>query len=887
MRNTRACFAVLVASLWLAASPASGEPSSSLGQKATAILEKNCASCHGSAQMSGLDVRRRKTLLQGGSRGSAIVPGQAEESLLYQTAAHLGELTMPPGSEGPLSNQELKTLKEWINQGAPWPVSLTEGRRDAEPEWWAFRKPRRPAVPKATKYASLVNNPIDAFILAKIEEKDLALAPPASKLTLLRRAYFDLVGLPPTIEQIDEFVNDSSPKAYEKLIDKLLASDHYGERWARHWLDVVRYADTHGFEADLFNPNAWRYRDYIIKSFNEDKPYDRFVQEQIAGDELWPDNLDLFDSSYAIPAEKLEHLEARVGTSLYTLGPEIGEANMDAVRLLYERLTDWVDTTGAAFMGLSLGCARCHDHKFDPFSQGDYFAMQAIFAASEPVTIPVVTKMSLQHRREDYPRYIALDESRKAYEPFEEKVKQRLINEKKAEFPPDVIEAYDAPEEERTEEQRKLAAPLIKAIESLFAFDSEAGELRPNLEKYLTPREKDEYENLIRRIANAVLRLPIKDGSHKIYYDGLFDSPSATVLGHIEPQLIPAVHVLERGDLRRNKEKIGPNIPRLFSHGVDFTPTGPSGLHHRKKFALWLTRPDHPLTARVMVNRLWQWHFGQGIVRSSNDFGRQGQVPSHPELLDWLATEFVRRGWNLKSMHRLIMLSSTYQRSSQLQNEENTRKDTNNIYLWRMNRRRLEAEALWDNIHAVAGTLNLKMWGRPVVPPLSTAELSSLRRKWVWTVAADSTEHSRRAVYILRRRNFNFPMFGKFDTPDPAVSCQQRDVTTVAPQSLWLLNNHMVFQQALHFADRLVLENRDAPGAWVNNAWRLALGREPTSEEKQEALEMLDSGSHKGSWKDTPTELPEALETMDPSRAAALAELCLAIFNLNEFLFVD
>ena len=296
----------LAASLWLAVPGASAAASWSLADDALAILEKNCLACHGSARMAGLDLRQGATLLKGGSRGPAIAPGNAAESLLYQAAAHVGELAMPPGSKGPLPAADLEILAKWINQGARWPESAAEGKPDIEPEWWAFRKPSRPAVPTPAKYANLVQNPIDSFILSKIEEKNLALAPAAGKLTLVRRAYFDLIGLPPTPEQIDEFLNDSSPKAYEKLIDKLLASDHYGERWARHWLDVVRYADSEGFESDLYVPNAWRYRDYVIKSFNEDKPYDRFVQEQIAGDELWPDNLDLFESNYAVPPEKLD-----------------------------------------------------------------------------------------------------------------------------------------------------------------------------------------------------------------------------------------------------------------------------------------------------------------------------------------------------------------------------------------------------------------------------------------------------------------------------------------------------------------------------------------------------------------------------------------------------
>ena len=468
MASFRACLVTLAASFWVAAPGTSAAAGSSLADDALAVLEKNCLACHGSARMSGLDLRERGTLLKGGSRGPAVAPGNAAESLLYQAAAHVGELAMPPGSEEPLPAADLETLATWINQGAPWPRSAAEAKQGAEPEWWAFRKPLRPAVPEPAKHRNLVRNPIDAFILSKIEEKDLALAPAAGKLTLVRRAYFDLIGLPPTPEQIDE---------------------------------------------------------------------------------LWPDNLDLFDSNYAVPPEKLEHLEARVGTSMYAFGPFIPGTFLDTPRLLYERLTDWVDTTGAAFMGLSLGCARCHDHKFDPFSQRDYYSMQAIFATSQPVTIPVVTALSASHRRDDFARYIELDEARDAYGLFEDRVKNRITEEKKAEFSPEVVAAYEAPEEERTQEQQELAAALEKAVEALLEFDR--GErTRPDLRKHMTPGEKDEYETLLRRMGEAVISFPTLEPSHNVEYDTFFDTPSATVLGHVEPELIQAVHVRERGDVR-------------------------------------------------------------------------------------------------------------------------------------------------------------------------------------------------------------------------------------------------------------------------------------------------------------------------------------------------
>ena len=837
------------------------------------VLAEHCLSCHGSAKTSGLDLRSREALLRGGVRGPAVASGQIESSLLYQAAAHLGDLKMPPGSADPLPADQLGILRRWLDAGFPYPTPDGQPGSSADEKWWSFKPPRRPKVPQV-KHADLPN-PIDAFVFEKWEHAGLHHAAPASKQVLVRRAYFDLVGLPPSPAEIIQFTKDESPDAYEELIYRLLESKRYGERWGRHWLDVVRYADSGGFETDEFYPDAWRYRDYVIKSFNEDKPYDRFVQEQIGADELWPNNLDLYDSSYAIRPEKVEHLEARVGTGLYTFGTAIGESYLETPQLLYERFTDWVDTTGAAFMGLTVGCARCHDHKFDPITQEEYFRLQAVFAASQPVSLSVVTKMTEFHRNEAYPRYVALDESRNAYELFLDRVKQRLVNEKKTEFEADIVGAFEVPEDEQTDEQKKLAEPLVEAVAKI------------NPEEHFTAEETIEKTKLQLAIAEAVIAVPRQDASHGVRFDALFDIPSATVLGPVAPELIPAIHVLDRGDLQSHKAWVGPGFPSALSRGDEFETRDPNGHRYRKKLALWLTSPDHPLTARVMVNRLWQWHFGRGIVGSSNDFGRQGQPPTHPKLLDWLATEFVARGWSLKSMHRLIMTSYAYKMSSQFSHRDNLAIDQDNRYLWRANRRRLEAETVWDAIHSAAGTLNLKMGGRPFVPPLSDAELAPLRNKWWWTVPADPADHSRRGVYMLARRTFLFPMFDKFDTPDPAVSSPSREVTTVAPQSLFLLNNPIVFRQALAFAGRLVQETGEDPAKWVDLAWRISFARAPTAAEAREALELLESASGEGGWEKAPENLPKALVGIDPARARALTELCLAVFNLNEFLFVD
>jgi len=729
-------------------------------------------------------------------------------------------------------------------------------------------------VPTSSESSGAVS-PIDIFISAKLRVKGLKPAQQADKLTLLRRAYFDLVGLPPSQEEARKFLSDSSPNAYERLIDGLLASPRYGERWARHWLDVVRYADSAGFEGDVYYPNAWRYRDYVIKSFNEDKPYDRFVQEQIAGDELWPDNLEL-TGFYDVPYEKLEHLEARIGTTMYTFGPEIQESHLDAAKLRYERLTDAVDTTASAFMGVSLMCARCHDHKFDPFSQRDYFRLQAVFAASQPVQVPVVTTMSATHRDEAYHGMLALAEARQAYRNLEKAIKDRLVAGKKKEFPANVVRAFETPAEKRTTKETELAGPLLKAYNEI------------KIEEHFSDSERALHSQLKQRLVDAVLDVPQEDGSHRVRFDGFFDGPVAAVLGHIDPELIPDTYVLNRGDLGRNKTKVGPGLPGIFKDGSEpeEMPVDAGGARYRKRLALWLTRPDHPLTARVMVNRIWQGHFGRGIVATTNDFGRQGQPPTHPELLDWLAAEFVGQGWSIKSMHRLIMLSNTYQMSSRFSDDSNTSVDPENLHLWRMNRRRLEAEAIWDSMHATAGTLNLRMSGRPVMPPLSPSEMSALRVKSWWVTPADPSEANRRAVYILARRNFSFPMFDKFDRPDAATSCPRREMTTVAPQALWTLNNAVSQELAKQLAARVVKQHPEDSPAWIEAAWGIALARRPSAQESKEALALLEKlrGQARSKLK---ADAPSEIASLEPALASGLVQLCLTIFNLNEFIFVD
>ncbi len=807
------------------------------------LLAEKCWKCHGpEKQEASLRLDSAAALAAGGDSGPAVAAGDPEHSLLVQAIRREGDIKMPPDET--LEQGQVALVVAWVKSGATWPSYPDAAKPDADRSsaeallaappaetgdpLWAFRPVADPQPP-IIRAAGEPGSPIDRFIIARAESLGLACAPRADRRTLIRRAYFDLVGLPPPVEEVERFAADASSDAFAKLVDKLLASNEYGQRWARHWLDVARYADSGGYETDMYFRNAWRYRDYVVKSFNDDKPYDRFVQEQIAGDEIWPDDLAL-DGSYVMPKQKLEHLEARIGTGLYTLGPQIHESNMDARKLDYERLTDWADTTGSVFLGLTLGCARCHDHKFDPISQADYYGLQAIFAGSREVELPLINGMEIADFKQHYPRIIAVDEARRAYRLFEKRVAGR-----------------------------KLSA-----------------------------EEENEKRALRDKIAAAVLELPEQGASTpNDRFDGLMEVPTATVLGHVDAPLVSDVHVLGRGDLDRPKRKVSAEIPAILRAATGYGEPLAGPFAGRKQFALWLTRPDNPLAARVMVNRVWQGHFGAGLVATPNDFGRMGLAPSHPELLDWLARRFVESGWSIKQLHRSIMLSDAYQRASAYENPQNLARDGDNRFLWRMNRRRLEAEALWDFVHAAAGTLNLKLGGRPVVPKLAEDEMSALREPWQWTVSADPAEHTRRGLYLLVRRNFRFPMFEVFDSPVNSVSSARRDVTIVAPQALWSLNNRRAFGQATQFAGRLVREAGAQPSACVERAWAIALSRPPSETEKSEALALIAALELAAGSSPPLDEPPAELAKLPPARAAALAKFCLAVFNLNEFLFVD
>jgi hypothetical protein len=772
----------------------------SLEKEARALLEAKCFACHGQVRMSGLDLREPATRLQGGSRGPAVVPGNAAESLLYRAVLRDGGLEMPPGRES-LTASEIALLRDWINAGAPWDAGAGAATAGA-PFWWSFRKPERPRPPAVTN-PNLVRNPIDAFILAKLDENQLRPAPPADRRTLIRRAYFDLHGLPPTPQQVEEFVRDEAPDAYEKLISRLLDSPRYGERWGRYWLDLVRYADTSGFETDHFYINAWRYRDYVIESFNQDKPYDTFIQEQIAADEIWGTNMEL-EGTLRLPKEKEINVKRRIGTSLFTLGALPIEYTYYGDQYRAEWAGDAVDTVGAAFLGLTVACARCHDHKFDPISQRDYYRMTALFYGSVEQEIPLVSLFDIQTNSRNFP----------------------LLN------------------QAQVLKQMARRAGRGPAGGMGAGQDERGGDGAEGDQGRSANRER---AKLLQALGEAYLRAPER-------------YPTANVLGHEE--VVPDAHILIRGEYRNKGEKVEPGVLSVLNPGPPIDE--PDGVlfvpRRRKALALWLTSPDQPLISRVMVNRIWQGHFGRGIVRTPNDFGRQGEPPTHPELLDWLAVEFQERGWSIKETHRLIMLSNTYRQSS-VAGEDSLEKDPDNRLLGRMSRRRLDADSLRDSILAVAGVLNLKMGGVGVIPPLTREEILAARMPQLWPANPDPAEHRRRSIYLQMKRSLTLPMLQIFDAPDTATSCPRRETSTVAPQALALMNSDFTSEAARHFAARIREQAGNSAEAAVETGWKIAFGRLPTPDERRTVLDYLQRNS--------------------PER------LCLLMFNMNEFLYVD
>jgi hypothetical protein len=726
-------------------------------------------------------------------------------------------------------------------------AELTKTFTPTQRRWWAFQKVVKPAVPTPAG-RDWVKNDVDAFVLAKLEEKKLTPAPPADKVTLIRRATLDLIGLLPTPEEVQSFVGDNSPDAFAKVVDRLLASPRYGERWARHWLDLARYSDSEGFKSDETRPNIWRYRDYVIDSFNQDRPYDRFVKEQIAGDELYPND----------PA-------ALIATGFNRHFPDESNAR-NLMQRRQELLNDITDTVSATFLGMTYGCARCHDHKFDPILHKDYYRLQAFFANTR-----IEDNASLEspeHRSELASKRAVWEEKTKDVRAEMDKLVEpqmaSLYKENFDKFPPEIQDSITTAAGERTPIQWQM---YYKAKTQLEHSPEEAAKkLRgPNAKRWAELKTDLAKFDDIKPPEAHVAQAMIDNGKYA-----------------------PTTHVLAVGVYDAYKEEVQPGFLSIIdpSDAKIAPPEGVNSSGRRSALANWLADPQNPLSTRVMANRIWHYHFGRGIVGSPSDFGVMGERPSNKELLDYLTATFVENGWSIKKMHRLIMLSNTYQQSTKF-NPEAAKIDPEDKLVWRYNRHRLEGEAIRDAMLEVSGRLNLKMGGRGVFPPLP----QGVNPRGGWKKDEDPDETQRRSVYTFVRRNTRYPMFEVFDMPDTHESCPRRNTTVTAPQALELLNNELVLDWSKSLAGKVLNDGGLTPEAQVDRAYRLTFSRMPTEAERTTALEFLNRQSAilaERMVTDDKTPLPDNLpQGVEKVKAAALVDLCHALLNSNEFVYLN
>lgn len=791
------------------------------------LLETKCVSCHGpEKQEGGLRLDSPAAARAGGDRGAAIVPGDAERSLLVEAVRFANpDLQMPPKQK--LSDQEINALTNWVKQGAEWsePDAPPSGALATEQpagdaftdprnpirklfhgerlDLWSLRKPIAREVPQGFNSSA---NPIDAFLRERLASAKLSLSSESDRRTLIRRLTFDLLGLPPTAAEVEAFLADEADDAYEKLVTRLLDSPHYGERQARMWLDVVRYADTHGYERDEFRPLAWQYRDYVIRSFNQDKPFDQFIREQLAGDEL-------IDG----PPRTADEADMLIATGYLRLGQWDSTATIfqEEDRLRADMLADLTNTTAAALLGLTMSCCQCHDHKFDPLSQADHYRLRAFFAGLKLCDDLVIDTAEVQRE----------------------------------------IELHNA--------------PLDRAIETL---------------KQELPAAEKADETRHEEVQKQIAELEAKKRKPRVAMAATDEGP--------EP---PATHVFYQGDFHAPREVVDPGFVSILTPGpARVQPSREQSSGRRLALANWIASADNRWTARVLVNRVWQQHFGVGLVATPNDFGYSGARPTHPALLDWLAIEFVRSGWSVKQLHRLIVTADAYRQTS-TNNASGSEVDPENKLLWRQNIQRLDAETLRDSLLAVSGLLRPYDSGRPMWPSVPAEQRLAQpaileaekggdggRMQGWYTDPLEQTDV--RSVFLIRKRCLPIPFLQVFDFPDSIVSCARRDTTVVAPQALMLLNS----ADAVRFAEALTDRVADATGKpsdefatrvprIVESAFRIALQRQPDEDELKLASEFL--AEH--------TEKHRAGNAGDGAERLAVIDFCRAILNLNEFTYVD
>ena len=843
-RETRRLTTVIVLFLILNVThTVKADDASRVADKALLILKSRCVSCHGADKQDGeLRLDSAAAALIGGDRGPAVVPGDLTKSRLVEAIRFTNpDLQMPPKSK--LSDQDIRTIEQWIAAGADWPESSTPtnvSSNDAHPsagdafgdidnpvrkifhgdrlDLWSLKRPQMgPRLESGTNLTldereiRLSPAMIDQLVLQRLHDAGLERSPEADRRTLLRRLKFDLTGLPPTPEELRSFAADSSPEAYETLVDRLLDSPRYGERWARHWLDVVRYADTEGFERDEFRPKIWQYRDYVIRSFNRDKPFDQFIREQLAGDELLNG-----------PPQNQDEADRLIATGFLRLGQWDSTAAIfqEEARHRDQQLADLANTTGSAFLGLTFSCCQCHDHKYDPLLQADHFRLRAFFAGVSP--------------RNDLVIELAEDQA--------------------------IIAKHN-------QELDEALAPLKEEQSKL---DKEKEQDRPRLEELNASIAEIEAN---KKSARTTM--------------GATDSGAEA----------PATHLFYQGDFSQPREEVSPGFVSVFDPGpAVVTPPRADTTGRRLALANWITSDENPWTARVFVNRVWQHHFGVGLVATANDFGFSGARPSHPELLDALALAFVKEGWSIKKLHRAIVCSATYRQQSNTKPASKhlalqpvgLSKDPTNVLLWRQNIVRLDAETLRDSLLAISGALQPLDSGRPLWPHVPVELLHAQpgileakdggdggRMQGWYEDPVDQTDV--RSIFLVRKRAMPIPFLQAFDLPDSTVSCARRDTTVVAPQALMLLNSPESVRFAQLFAERIIRDAGSTAEERIEALFQLAVIRSPDPEELSLCREMLDR--HEAQYR---ADRPEDLATL-----SALRDLCRAVMNLNEFAYID
>ncbi|HUQ95828.1 MAG TPA: PSD1 and planctomycete cytochrome C domain-containing protein [Bryobacteraceae bacterium] len=840
------------------------------------ILYLRCTVCHGlRRQEGGLDLRTRASMLAGGKSGPAIVSGKPKESLLIskvETGAMPPVKMMLDVSVRPITSAETAIIAKWIEQGAPEvpdqpDVATTESDvlvTDKDRQFWSFQPARRPALPQV-KHSPRVRNPIDAFILQKLEAKGLPLSPEADRLALIRRVYYDLIGLPPQPKEIQSFIADLDPQAYEKLVERLLGSPRYGERWGRYWLDAAGYSDSEGkLNSDPIRPGAFRYRDYVIRAFNSDKPYDRFLLEQIAGDELAD-----YENAPAITQEIMDNL---IATGFLRMAADATQQrDMAFIDDRYEVIGDQIDILGSSVMGLTVKCARCHSHKYDPIPQRDYYRLADVFkgafdehdwlppdldrgsmiksrglkARYLPYVTPGATPMQLlnEQLQNDARKTELAEKIKEAQDLLKEQEadwRKKILAERLADVPEavreDVRAAVEATAAKRTESQKYLVKKFSKLV------DFDAKQLRA-----LSPEFRREAEESEKKVKLLQAMQPPEPVIRALWDRG---NPSPT-------------YILRRGSSTSFGPKVGPGVPSVLTDGKTpfvATPPWPGAPKTGRRLALanWLVRAEHPLTARVMVNRIWRHHFGEGLVKSIGNFGIAGTPPSHPELLDWLATEFVAKKWSVKSMHRLMLSSSVYRQSSRI-TPVHEKLDLDNTLLSRMPMRRMDGEALYDSMLQAAGRLDETPFG--AASPVYVREDGS-----VTPIASE--KGWRRSIYTVQRRKDTPTILASFDFPAMEPNCLTRSESTVATQALYLMNDSMVRELAALFAKRVLEDVGGNAAAQVERMYWIGLSRPPDPTEKKLTIAAL-----------------EQLRSLSPE--AALTKVCHSLLNTAAFLYID